>query len=246
MKYLMMFEELKSEIYKKAGQKLKELGQMSRGEELIKYSLSKNESYNFTLIFEVYGYNDSDEYHTIKEYSHNVKAYFDHVNFWIDGESIDDLSLEEAIKRFLSNSSDINYSINLALDFYFIIDDNDVKKYNYDSNIFNAFCIQIDLYSNLDEINDKNHKYDIRLEIPSDMTNLNDDTFSIGFPLRNSGLKVKKLIIDKIIESDIVRNYNLFLDADVNHYTKFLKDLDSININKICRDTDIKGSINLN
>lgn len=42
MKYIKTFEELKPDVYKKAGEKLKKMNHTDRGDNLIKYGLSKN------------------------------------------------------------------------------------------------------------------------------------------------------------------------------------------------------------
>lgn len=247
MKHIKLFEELNKETYKKAAEKLRELGQITRSENLLDYA-NRNDIFTFNLFF-------FDEYNEktkemINKKTITVRSHFHKVQPYLDGDFIEDTSVEELVDKFTKkNTNGTNFVISYGFEFYFKILKEDVEKYKLDGNIFNPFCINVLLYNEISECEDANHKFKITLEGPNDMTEVLEYTnFDMGFVTRNSGTKLKKLIKYFLLdENTIVRDLVAFLDAEPKQYANFQKDIDNININKLCRDTSTSDTtIHLN
>jgi hypothetical protein len=241
MKYIKLFEELSPSVYKNAGKKLIDIGQIKRGNKLINYSQKSDTIYDFNIFFNVF-----EDLEIIDNYSTEVKAYFSRVQIYLDGDFLEDTSVEEIIEKF--EKDDNNTTISMGMDFYFNLTDEDVKKNNFESKEINTFSIDVELYKERNEISDDNHRYKISIDPPNDFVSLNNDTFDCGtIASRRSGNKLKNLIKYYLLDQNtLVHDFNTFLGGTTKQYSNFIKDVDNININKLCRDTSITNRIELN
>ena len=242
MRYIKLFEELSPSVYKNAGRKLIDIGQIKRGNKLINYSQKSDTIYDFNIFFDIF----NDNHEVTDSYSMEVKAYFSRVQIYLDGDFLEDTSVEEIIEKFERDND--NTTISVGMDFYFYLTDEDVKKNNFESKEINTFSIDVELYKEHNEISDDNHRYKISIDPPNDFVSLNGDTFDCGtIASRKSGNSLKKLIKYYLLDQNVlVHNFNTFLGGTTKQYSNFIKDVENININKLCRDTPIKSKIELN
>lgn len=231
MKYIKLFEELTAGIYKSAGEKLKEIGQIKRGNKLIEYS-NKNIRFNMNIDYSLVDFSkkfDRDKGFPKKEYKEVKEVTFEKIGVMLNS---DYMELSPAIDFFNEHGS-----IDMCISFYFRIGD----------DVFNPFDIFIDIYDDPKQLNDENHKIKISLFSGSDL-NTDFDGSSFENKMNNiedasladkkSAVKFKKNIILPLLDDERVPISDIIsiLNGKSSHYEQFIKDIENINTNLLFSD----------
>lgn len=225
MRYIKRFnEELSPEIFKSAGNKLKELGQVSRGNKIYQHSFFKQKKFNLNifcydkgsiLIDGDFHNSETGEYVGIKLVP--VEAYFSHIKICYGGDDDKDYN------TFINENCPISrYEHYMAVRFFFE---------TTDGTVFELFQVVVNLYEDNENTKNENYKLDICAERPLDDEEYKDIMCSGGWGAdRRTGTLLKKLVADTLLE-DVNISEIISIFGITEHLERFTEDVEKMSPN---------------